>query len=197
MARFGRNVDLYYLGLDRNEWGTIHLILGFIMLGLLVLHVVLHWKSIHMLFHCLVNRKLWQVSSILIFSLISLLLLVFPFVIHIEVKEGTAGTHVHNHASLNLDSITTEDDWVQDNLANEDYHKHSAHLYQEIQIQGQMTVAQVADTYDVPVSLILNGLQISDFVSSKTQLGHLRKQHGFHISDVVHVIQLYRNNHSR
>ena len=48
-SKFGRQVDLYFMDLDRHEWGKIHLILGFVLLGLLVLHIVLHWKSIRRL----------------------------------------------------------------------------------------------------------------------------------------------------
>ena len=36
---YGTNVELYWLGLDRHEWGTIHLWLGYILLFLLVLWI--------------------------------------------------------------------------------------------------------------------------------------------------------------
>jgi hypothetical protein len=38
---YGGNVDLYLWGWDRHQWGALHLLLGFIFLGLLVLYV---WK---------------------------------------------------------------------------------------------------------------------------------------------------------
>jgi hypothetical protein len=33
--KFGRNVDLFLLGMDRHDWGTIHLVVGCVLIGLL------------------------------------------------------------------------------------------------------------------------------------------------------------------
>ena len=33
-AVYGRNVDLFFLGLERHEWGTLHLWLAFALLAL-------------------------------------------------------------------------------------------------------------------------------------------------------------------
>ena len=46
LAKYGRGVDLSLLGMDRHEWGTIHLAIGLALLGLLTLHIILHWKAI-------------------------------------------------------------------------------------------------------------------------------------------------------
>jgi hypothetical protein len=43
---YGANVELYWLGLGRHEWGTIHLWLGYTLLILLVLHMAVHVKWI-------------------------------------------------------------------------------------------------------------------------------------------------------
>lgn len=45
-AVYGRKVDLFLFGMDRHQWGTINLIIAFVLLGLLTLHVVLHWNMI-------------------------------------------------------------------------------------------------------------------------------------------------------
>ena len=57
-VKYGRNVDLYLLGMDRHEWGTIHLVIGFILLGLLVLHIILHWKMILAMYHRFIGLSL-------------------------------------------------------------------------------------------------------------------------------------------
>jgi len=54
--KYGRNVDLYLFGLDRHQWGTIHLILGYILIGLLVLHLILHWKVIMRMYRQLIQK---------------------------------------------------------------------------------------------------------------------------------------------
>ncbi len=44
--KYGRNVELLLLGMDRHEWGTVHLVAGLVLLALLALHIALHWKEI-------------------------------------------------------------------------------------------------------------------------------------------------------
>ena len=63
--KYGRRVDLSLLGLDRHDWGAIHLYLGFLLLALLVLHIVLHWNMIPGLFARLVatSRQRWKIAA--------------------------------------------------------------------------------------------------------------------------------------
>lgn len=43
-ARQGRAGRRMLWGMDRHDWGEIHLYLSIALIGLIVLHVVLHWK---------------------------------------------------------------------------------------------------------------------------------------------------------
>ena len=38
-AVYGRNVDLFFLGFDRHEWGTLHLWLAFALIALMAVHI--------------------------------------------------------------------------------------------------------------------------------------------------------------
>jgi hypothetical protein len=89
--KYGRRVDLYLLGLDRHDWGAIHLYLGFLLLALLVLHIVLHWNMIPGLFAKLVvsARERWKLA--LVYVALAAALLLFPFLISPEVKDAGAG----------------------------------------------------------------------------------------------------------
>jgi hypothetical protein len=89
--KYGRSVEISLLGLDRHDWGAIHLYLGFLLLALLVLHIVLHWNMIPGLFARLVtpSRQRWQIASV--YVLLTAALLLFPFLISPEVKDGDAG----------------------------------------------------------------------------------------------------------
>ena len=89
--KYGRRVDLYLLGLDRHDWGAIHLYLGFSLLTLLVLHILLHWNIIPGLFAKLVvsARGRWKLA--LVYTALAAALLLFPFLISPEVKDGDAG----------------------------------------------------------------------------------------------------------
>jgi len=196
IAKFGRSVDLYFLGLDRHEWGGIHLILGFFMLGLLVLHIVLHWQSIQCLFRRLVHAVRWRLPVVFGFSVISLFLFIFPFFVHIEIRDLKDGSHGHHHISgfQNLESPRGEMNHDFKTIPEMD--TISSRLDASIQVHGRMTLTEVSEYYRIPVSTILSGLNIRRAVSPHIQMGHLRKQYGFRMSDVGHVIRQYRQTHS-
>lgn len=89
--KYGRRVDLSFLGLDRHDWGAIHLYLGFLLLALLVLHIVLHWNMIPGLFAKLIadSGKRWRIG--LVYVAVAAVLLLFPFLISPQVQDGGAG----------------------------------------------------------------------------------------------------------
>ena len=88
--KYGRRVELALFGLDRHDWGAIHLYLGFLLLALLVLHIVLHWNMIPGLFARLVvnSRERWKIAGV--YVALAAALLLFPFLISPEVKDAGA-----------------------------------------------------------------------------------------------------------
>jgi hypothetical protein len=66
---YGRDVELYYWGIDRHQWGTIHLVLSFVLLFLLLLHIVFHWKQIAGIFKTMVSKRVLRIflGSLLVF----------------------------------------------------------------------------------------------------------------------------------
>jgi len=94
-VKYGRNVDLTLFGMDRHDWGSIHLYLGFTLLGLLILHIILHWKQIVGLFcRCITPER--RTVLLLVFVLLAVILIYFPFLISPEVQElGRGGGRLH------------------------------------------------------------------------------------------------------
>ena len=90
-ARYGSNLQLSWLGWDRHDWGDIHLYLAFTLLSLLVLHIILHWQQILGLFQRLVPDPRRRYRIALVFLLLSLLLLYFPFLITPDSKARGRG----------------------------------------------------------------------------------------------------------
>ena len=90
-AVYGRNVDLTWLGWDRHDWGDIHLYLAFTLLGLLAVHLILHWSMIVGLCARLIPDPKQRHWVVLAFLVISLLLIYFPFLITPEVGERGRG----------------------------------------------------------------------------------------------------------
>jgi len=87
VARYGRNVDLYWLGLDRHQWGTIHLYIGLTLLALTVLHIILHWNTIAGLYRKIFPSKTarWVVGAV--FVALAVALIAFPLFVKPEVSE--------------------------------------------------------------------------------------------------------------
>lgn len=88
---YGRNVGLFFWKLNRHQWGTIHLVIGFVLLALLVLHIVLHWSTIVGIYRKLIPNRLagWIVA----FTLIALttILLTFSCLVKPEILERGQG----------------------------------------------------------------------------------------------------------
>ena len=49
-ALYQGDVELYFMGLTRHEWGSIHLWLSYVFLALMILHIFFHWKMITCIF---------------------------------------------------------------------------------------------------------------------------------------------------
>jgi hypothetical protein len=94
-AEYGRNVELYFLGMDRHQWGTIHLILGCILFVLLALHIILHWKMIPNMYRRLIGSRPARIVLLTLFVVVSILLLVIFFFITPEVVEIGRGEGRH------------------------------------------------------------------------------------------------------
>jgi len=75
---YGTDVDLKFLGLDRHEWGSIHLILSLTLLGFLVLHIVFHWKMIICMFKRLLPVRSFRLTWVIFMIALSLILISFP-----------------------------------------------------------------------------------------------------------------------
>ena len=92
---FERNVDLFWLGLDRHEWGTIHLYLGIFFLILLIFHIIFHWTMIKSMFRLLIKNSILRKVFIAIICLTSIIFLLFSFFIEPQIIEhkGQGGAH--------------------------------------------------------------------------------------------------------
>jgi len=88
---YGRNVELFFWGLDRHQWGAIHLVIGIVFLALLVLHIVLHWPMIVSIYSKMIPNRFarWITALILIF--ITIFLLAFSYFVKPEVYEQERG----------------------------------------------------------------------------------------------------------
>lgn len=90
-GKYGRNVELYFFGLDRHAWGDIHFYLALGLLALLALHLYLHWPLVVALFRRLIAAPGVRTAAFWVFLIVSLLLLAFPLFVTPEVKDVGQG----------------------------------------------------------------------------------------------------------
>jgi hypothetical protein len=85
---YGRNVELYFRGMDRHQWGTIHFIVALALLAMLVLHIVLHWSMILGIYRKLMpNVKARWITAIILLVL-TITLAFFSYTVGPDVHEG-------------------------------------------------------------------------------------------------------------
>lgn len=86
-AVYGRKVELFLFGMERHQWGTIHMIIAFVFLGLTVLHIILHWRMIVSIYSRLLGNRVPRRIIAVIIVIVALFFVVFPFVVKPEVQE--------------------------------------------------------------------------------------------------------------
>lgn len=86
-AVYGRKVELFLFGMERHQWGTIHLIVAFVFLGFLTLHIILHWKMVVFIYGRLIGGRVARRLIAAIIVIVGVFLVVFPLVVKPEVQE--------------------------------------------------------------------------------------------------------------
>ena len=207
-ANYGENINLLFWGLDRHEWGTIHLIVSLIFILFLVLHIVFHWKMIT----CLIKRlipnntvRIWFNVSV---SILGFILFFFAFLITPEqaYHENNYRNRVVNAMPLQMQqkdafaptdkkkaTPKTENESTEhsENDHAEKKHKNQTAIV-EYEVLGTYTLNFVANKYSVPCSHLCNELCIPQHLSNE-RLGRLRKKYSFTMSDVSKSISAYKN----
>lgn len=82
---YGRKMNMFMLGYNRESWSTIHLYTGYFILFLLLLHIILHWKQIKIMYRQLIANSALRAIITIIFIIVSVLLVVFPFILEPSV----------------------------------------------------------------------------------------------------------------
>jgi hypothetical protein len=193
---YGDNVDLFLWGWDRHQWGSVHLILGCVLLGLLFLHIVFHWSQIKSMFRNLIHNKSLRIVLAFLFVIMSTVLFLFAFVIDFEVVTPRRGEGGHRVELSRLEVEKLSVSQRKKNVSHisalkaghEDRDTHQESL---IEVYGSMTLREVENEYKVPVDSIKKFFGIPLRISYNESLGRLRRRYDFHMSDVEQFIEKY------
>ncbi|WP_430809416.1 MULTISPECIES: DUF4405 domain-containing protein [unclassified Carboxylicivirga] len=176
-AQAGAGKNLQWLGMDRHQWGDIHFYISLVMIALLVVHIVLHWGFIKTIFSRMVNSSSAKSLISWCFVFICLSLLIIPFFVKPSditrpVENSKHTSHQHPQAPVTKHAI-------------------QADLKQTTVINGKLRLQEVVDTYKVPLPYLQQHLQLPKHVNGEAQLGQLRKQYGFQMSEIRNIINQY------
>ena len=192
---YGRNVDLFLFGMDRHQWGTLHLYIGFTLLGLLILHIYLHWKMIVALYRQLITSPKVRKIGCWIFIVVSIFLMVFPFLVNPNLVDREPGKGYHRRSEIYEDQTQSAIEKTEDKLQSSKPHDKYTLSGITIEVKGYMTLYEVAQRYNVPVDIIINKLGIPKSALNVQKLGKLRKMYDFKMQDIERIIYEYHKFH--
>lgn len=153
-------------GFDRHEWGDVHFWVSVVFFSILAFHLFLHWR--------------WIVS-----------------VVTGRPREGS-GFRVGLGliglvAALSL-SIAPLFTPVDQSSTDREAFQFSNHQYENISIQGSMTLKEVEIITGVPAAFILKSLNLPESTRLDERLGPLKRQYGFEMNNVREIIKSYKAN---
>lgn len=202
-AAYGNHVDLYLLGMDRHQWGFIHLIIGYILLGLLALHIILHWEIITCVYNRMVKLKLANKLISVIFIAICALLMLVPLFVNPTVHEIKHGEGVHA-TKRNSSKYTKERKKETETIPE---HRQSvtkifetpekAEYSKVFIVKGYMTLNEISTKYNVPTELIKTELNIPKSISDQQRLGWLKSEYDVRMKDIEEVIKVYQRKKNK
>jgi len=203
---YGTDTDLFFWGLDRHQWGAIHLYLALSMVFLLIFHILFHWSSIVSIFKRMVPGKTMRWIITLIVVVLGASLALVPVLVKPEVAEhqrilhrnrvtGEYGTGMHRRQSEQIteeqgspEVISTTPETVEQeepagHQDRQDTEAVEVHLHNQVDIDGTMTLNEVAARYNISVEELAAAIDVpTDYAHER--LGRLRRRYGFEMDDL-------------
>lgn len=153
-------------GLGRHDWGSIHFYLALVLIGLMFVHVWLHWSWV-----CATINKLRCAESEggtrrAVYGVVLLLIIAVVIV----------GGLLWANSQVQSTSEAIERGTIEPHSASHGL------------ISGRTTLAQAARICGISVEELTSRLQLPTTVNPDEQLGRLRRQYGFVMEDVRTII---------
>ncbi|MGM0621547.1 MAG: DUF4405 domain-containing protein [Bacteroidota bacterium] len=200
--KFGSNIEITLLGLDRHQWGFIHLVLGVMLAVLLVLHIFFHWKQIICLFRRITPLRTQRYALVFTLTVVSLLIFISPFLLQVELGEpirgqGEGGGRNVSRTSFtylpdeseNRTPVSSEElnELTQSHAIDEDENRRHREA-RMLEVKGYHTIGILAKNYNISAAELKSTLNIPSDVSSNERLGRIRKIYGFSMRKVEDCI---------
>jgi len=89
--QYGPGAALQWMGMNRHEWGTVHLWLGISLLAMLALHILLHWGQVLGMLCVISHSLVLRLAIVLAVILAAALLMSIALWAKPELTSGKAG----------------------------------------------------------------------------------------------------------
>jgi len=198
--KYGNNIELEFLWMDRHTWGEIHIFFGYLLLILLVFHIILHWKMITGLYKNLITDPKKRKNVAIIFLSICFILFIFGFIACPQEGDFVRGNRRNLSSQSNFKNVQTSADISQINSedTNQDQIIESSLMPDDhntpFEVRGFMTFSEITRKYNVPSSYLKRKLNLPSSISDNEKLGLLRRRHPFKMSDIERFIDEYEKN---
>ena len=192
---YDSDLELYFLGLTRHEWGRIHLWSGFCFLLLLILHILLHWKMIGSIFRQIVSIRVLRLTITVLIGVTGIFLAVAPLFMKPDVSPFPR-KYLHSRVSERFIDGSNEPAGTDQEKSDEkiltipaihENQKRLIHEHDEIELYGYMNLIDVSAKYNIPVEELAGELNIP-LTYNRYRLGWLRRRHGFKMVDVKDAV---------
>lgn len=221
-VKYGQNVELTIWGMDRHDWGLAHLIVGVLLIGLLVLHLVFHWKQIICMIKKLIPNVAVRTTSVTVVLVLCTIMIFSPLLLSPKIGDpiyGKGQGKGRNNQLPRKDIMQTsannnfirKENTAEENLhpsrkqsnviATEEAEKDIAapeelHLKEEhtLNIRGYYTFSELAEKYNISAEKLKKSLGIPATVSNNERLGRVRRTCNFTMSDVEETILKLQGN---
>jgi len=203
---YGTDTELFFWGLDRHQWGGIHLYLALFMVFLLMWHIILHWSSIVNIFRQMIKVRTVRIIIASIVVILSLFFALSPFFVNPEIAPLQ---RKHNRNRIperygtypgNLNNETYNNTRLPDTLAvpqkansqdipaiiplAEPKQTTDSHLHHnQVNIDGTMTLRDISVRYNVSIEELARVINVP-VESANERLGRLKKRYGFEMNDL-------------
>lgn len=193
--KFGDNLELTLFNLDRHDWNQIHFLLGISLFVLLVLHILLHWKMIICIYKSLIIKKTLRIILASTLFIISIALVIFPFVFNAEIGQPTYRLHNQELTNIPIPNKLDKASDVKLSEPTKSLQQNQAihdNKFPNIQVTGDMTLREISIEHQVPIDHLRKALNISNLTSADERLGRIRRELGFKMSMVEEIIYNYK-----
>jgi hypothetical protein len=180
----GDTARTQFLGMDRHQWGSIHLYAALFLLIILAVHIYLHWNMIVEIYRNMIKSKVTRTVIAVVFISICAVFFVFPFLLSALASrnggnsQGNYGSH-RNESSSNGSSLK---EGQTDSTRN--HQQGDSEIEGTETLRGSMTIGEVASACNITPDEVKKRLNLPDKVATDEQVGQLKKQFGFTMQQV-------------